>query len=87
MHHLNPFFALVIFLIAYITAYLINLKYKLHSVNNRYETIDGLRGFLALSVFSTMPASGGTTVSVMFGGHRNQICTTISGKPVLPSFS
>lgn len=51
MNYLNPFFALFIYLVAFITAYLINLKYKLKSVDNRYETIDGLRGFLALGVF------------------------------------
>ena len=51
MNCLNPFFAFLIYLIAFLTAYLLNLKYKLKSVNNRYETIDGLRGFLALGVF------------------------------------
>lgn len=51
MNTLNPFFALIVFLIAYITAYLINLKYKLNNGTSRYENIDGLRGFLALGVF------------------------------------
>ncbi len=51
MHPLNPFFALIIFLIAFLTAYLIRIKYKIVSPMGRYETIDGMRGLLALSVF------------------------------------
>ncbi len=51
MHPLNPFFAVIIFIIAFLTAYLLNLKYKITSDNNRYETIDGMRGFLAVGVF------------------------------------
>ncbi|MGG5209827.1 acyltransferase family protein [Chryseobacterium sp. MIQD13] len=51
MNPLNPFFAIVIFLIVFGTAYLINLKYKFSNDNVRFETIDGLRGFLAFGVF------------------------------------
>lgn len=51
MHPLNPIFAIIVYLIAFVTAYLLNLKYKITYNNSRYETIDGLRGFLALGVF------------------------------------
>lgn len=51
MSNINPLFALIIFLIACFTAYIINLKYKISYASSRYETIDGLRGFLAISVF------------------------------------
>ncbi|QYS89434.1 acyltransferase family protein [Flavobacterium davisii] len=51
MNPLNPFFAIIIFLIAFATAYLINLNYKITNDNTRYETIDGIRGFLAIGVF------------------------------------
>jgi peptidoglycan/LPS O-acetylase OafA/YrhL len=51
MYALNPLFALAVFLIAYATGYIINLKYKAPFSKSRYETIDGFRGFLALSVF------------------------------------
>ena len=48
----NPLFAIVILIITFLTGYLINLKYKLATpTSNRYEGIDGLRGFLAISVF------------------------------------
>ncbi|MCI9845389.1 acyltransferase family protein [Flavobacterium pectinovorum] len=51
MNNLNPLFAVIIFLIAYCTAYVINLKYKVNNLSTRYESVDGLRGFLAISVF------------------------------------
>lgn len=51
MSPINPLFAVFVFLIAYITAYLLNLKYKNELISKRYETIDGMRGFLALGVF------------------------------------
>lgn len=51
MNPLNPFFSLIIFIIALITAYLIKLNTKINPIIGRYETIDGLRGFLALGVF------------------------------------
>ncbi len=51
MNPLNPIFAIVVFFIAYATAYLLNLKYRITNDNTRYETIDGIRGFLAVGVF------------------------------------
>lgn len=51
MNPLNPIFAIVVFFIAYATAYLLNLKYRITNDNTRYETIDGIRGFLAIGVF------------------------------------
>lgn len=51
MNPLNPLFAVTVMLIAFITGYLINLKFKINNVIGRYETIDGLRGFLAIGVF------------------------------------
>jgi len=51
MTPLNPLFAVLVFLIGFLVAYLINLKYQLKSPSHRYETLDGLRGFLAISVF------------------------------------
>lgn len=51
MSPLNPFFAIIIYLISFSTAYLLKLKFKLNTNTNRYETIDGLRGFLAIGVF------------------------------------
>lgn len=47
----HPLFAIAVFLIAFLVAYLINLKYQLKSSTHRYENLDGLRGFLAISVF------------------------------------
>lgn len=47
----NPLFCVVIYAVAFFTAYLIQLRYKPQSASVRYETIDGLRGFLALGVF------------------------------------
>lgn len=51
MNGLNPFFAVIVYLVAFITAYVINLKYKATTTDTRYEAIDGMRGFLALGVF------------------------------------
>ena len=51
MHPLNPIFALLVYGIAFFTAYLISLKHKIINTNVRNESIDGLRGFLALGVF------------------------------------
>lgn len=51
MNNLNPLFALIILLIACLTTYLINLKYKINHTSSRFESVDGLRGFLAISVF------------------------------------
>ena len=51
MNPLNPIFAIVVYFIAFATAYLLNLKYRITNDNTRYETIDGIRGFLAIGVF------------------------------------
>lgn len=51
MSPLHPLFAVIIFSIAFLTAYLIRIKYKIDTPPGRYECIDGLRGFLALGVF------------------------------------
>lgn len=51
MHPLNISFFLIIYSIAFFTAYLIKRKHKIIYLQHRYESIDGLRGFLALSVF------------------------------------
>jgi peptidoglycan/LPS O-acetylase OafA/YrhL len=42
---------MAVYVIAFATAYIINIKYKFVGVSARYESIDGLRGFLALGVF------------------------------------
>jgi len=44
-------FPIIIYLIAYLTGYLLYSRYKIETTSGRYETIDGLRGFLALGVF------------------------------------
>lgn len=51
MNPLNPWFAVAVYLIAFGTAFLINRRYKVVHSNIRYESIDGLRGLLALGVF------------------------------------
>jgi peptidoglycan/LPS O-acetylase OafA/YrhL len=51
MSVLNPLFAFTILLISFITAYVLHLKYKITHTNSRFETIDSLRGFLAIFVF------------------------------------
>jgi peptidoglycan/LPS O-acetylase OafA/YrhL len=47
----NLLFPIIVYVLAFFTAYLIQWKYKSVSTIGRYETIDGLRGFLALAVF------------------------------------
>jgi len=47
----SPIFAVIVYLIAYLTGYILYSKYKINNPPGRYETIDGLRGFLALGVF------------------------------------
>lgn len=47
----HTIFAVIVFIVCYIIAYTINIKYKLKPKPNRYESIDGLRGFLGVSVF------------------------------------
>ncbi len=51
MNTLSPFFLVIVYLIAYLTAYAVNFKYKINAASIRYEGIDSLRGFLALGVF------------------------------------
>ena len=51
MNPLNPLFAITVFLIAFITGYIIKLISKPKTDVGRHQTIDGMRGFLALSVF------------------------------------
>ncbi len=51
MYPTHPLFCIIVFIIAFGTAYLIRLKYKPTVTASRYESIDGLRGFLALGVF------------------------------------
>lgn len=47
----HPIFALIVFAIAFGTAFLLRKKFPLTTTGSRYETIDGLRGFLAFAVF------------------------------------
>lgn len=47
---MSPIFAFITFAIAFSTAHLINLRYKI-ARGKRYENIDGLKGFLAIGVF------------------------------------
>lgn len=47
----HPIFAIIIYFIAYFTGYILYTKSKTKTISGRYETIDGLRGFLALGVF------------------------------------
>jgi peptidoglycan/LPS O-acetylase OafA/YrhL len=51
MYPLSPFFCLVVFVIAYTTAFVLQKIFKSTVAIRRYETIDGLRGFLAIGVF------------------------------------
>ncbi len=51
MNPIHPLFAVGVFFIAFITAYFIKSIYKIKLPEGRYETVDGLRGFLALGVF------------------------------------
>jgi peptidoglycan/LPS O-acetylase OafA/YrhL len=51
MFPLSPFFCVIIFAIAFATAYILRKIYPTNNTATRYETIDGLRGFLAIGVF------------------------------------
>jgi peptidoglycan/LPS O-acetylase OafA/YrhL len=51
MFPLSPFFCVIIFAIAFATAYILRKIYPSNNISNRYDTIDGLRGFLAIGVF------------------------------------
>ncbi len=51
MYPLSPFFCLLIFAIAFFTAFVLNKIFKPNTINGRFESVDGLRGFLAIGVF------------------------------------
>lgn len=51
MNHLSPFFCIIIYIIAFGTAYLIKSNGNINTGKGRFESIDGFRGFLALGVF------------------------------------
>lgn len=51
MQPLSPLFAINIYFIALVTAYLIQKKFPIKKEQNRFGSIDGLRGFLAIGVF------------------------------------
>lgn len=51
MHPLHPAFGLIVYLIAIATAFLLNKRFRLAFAKGRNETIDGLRGLLAIGVF------------------------------------
>lgn len=47
----NPFFALIAILIALLTVWIMTFKYGTPSIQGRYASLDGLRGYLAFFVF------------------------------------
>ncbi len=47
----HTLFAVIVFITCYVMAYVINIAYKLKPKSNRYDSIDGLRGFLGVGVF------------------------------------
>ncbi len=51
MFSLTPILPLAIFAVAFLCAHFIAKKYKIVAHTNRFETIDGLRGFLGIGVF------------------------------------
>ena len=51
MFPLSPFFCVIVFAIAFATAYILLKIYPTNTISTRYETIDGLRGFLAIGVY------------------------------------
>jgi Predicted acyltransferases len=51
MNYLNPIFSIIAFILACLTSYLIIQIGKSKVEVRQYETIDGLRGFLAIGVF------------------------------------
>lgn len=48
---MSPVFAFAVYFVTFLTGYFLNKLYKKTSPSNRYESIDGLRGLLAISVF------------------------------------
>lgn len=59
MDYLSPLFSIVVYIIAFGTAYLIRSNSKIAVQNGRHESVDGLRGFLALGVFIHHSAAWG----------------------------
>jgi peptidoglycan/LPS O-acetylase OafA/YrhL len=51
MDELNPLFVLPVLLIALVTIYLVSRAMKIDAKTHQFSSIDGLRGFLATSVF------------------------------------
>lgn len=51
MDAVNPLFALLVILLALLTCYLLAKKYGVPIAHERFQSIDGLRGYLALFVF------------------------------------
>jgi peptidoglycan/LPS O-acetylase OafA/YrhL len=51
MSAVNPLFPVFIYVIAFLSAWLIHRLVKFPAANHRFYTIDGLRGFLSLGVF------------------------------------
>lgn len=51
MNPVHPLFAVIIYAIAFASAFILSLRYKIVNNQGRFETIDGLRGFLAMGVF------------------------------------
>lgn len=47
----DPTFAFLIFILAFLFAYILNTVVKFKPISHPFESIDGLRGFLAISVF------------------------------------
>lgn len=51
MSPLNPIFAFIVYFISYATTYIFNTKHLKRNDSLSFDTIDGLRGFLAIGVF------------------------------------
>jgi peptidoglycan/LPS O-acetylase OafA/YrhL len=51
MHPLSPLFFISVLFIALATAFVLELRYGIVNEKERFQSIDGLRGFLALNVF------------------------------------
>lgn len=69
----NPLFAITIYALAFLTSYLILLVVKFKFVKGRFESIDGLKGLLAVGVFIHHVAAwyGGLTVGKWDGPNSN----------------
>jgi hypothetical protein len=84
MHPLSPFFCIIIFFIAFATAFLLKKIYNIKAATGRYESIDGLRGFLAIGVF--IPQYGINICRVEIGLCQNLIYTLSLAKQVYRYF-